>query len=166
MSATPAEQAVHSLRRAGLTLATAESLTGGGLGDAVTSVPGASEVYAGGIVTYATRVKVDLLGVPGDLVERHGVVSAECAAAMASRVRSVVGCDLGVATTGVAGPDPQEGRPVGSVYVAVADASEVVVEELSLSGDRAAIRRDTVAAALRLLVRRIADVSRKPGPGS
>jgi PncC family amidohydrolase len=171
---TSAERAVHTLRRLGLSLATAESLTGGGLGDAVTSVPGASTVYAGGVVTYATRVKVDLLGVPADLVEQHGVVSAQCAAAMASRVRDLVGADVGVATTGVAGPDPQEGKPVGLVYVAVADAAGAVVDELALTGDRLAIRRATVAAALRLLVRRTGSGvdeempagPRKPGVGS
>jgi nicotinamide-nucleotide amidase len=180
VTSTPAEDAVHALRRRGLSLATAESLTGGGLGDAVTSVPGASAVYAGGVVTYATRVKVDLLGVPGALVARHGVVSSQCAAAMASRVRELIGADVGVATTGVAGPDPQEGKAVGLVYVAVAgapgasDAREVVVDELHLSGDRAAIRRAAVAAALRLVVRRLEDEvgqetstgPRKPTAGS
>jgi PncC family amidohydrolase len=166
VSRTPAEQAVHALSGRGLTLATAESLTGGGLGDAVTSVPGASAVYAGGVVTYATRVKVDLLGVPVEVVDRHGVVSSECAAAMASRVRELVGADLGVATTGVAGPDPQEGKPVGLVYVAVADGSGASVEELSLTGDRAAIRHATVEAALGLLVRRVAAEESEETPSS
>src|SRR3954454_15537531 len=131
VTSSPAEQVVHTLRSRGVTLATAESLTGGGLGDAITSVPGASAVYAGGVITYATRVKVDLLGVPKDVVEQHGVVSSECAAAMAGRVRDLVGADVGVATTGVAGPDPQEGKPVGLVYVAVADQAGVAVYELS-----------------------------------
>lgn len=164
MIPTPAERAVRALRRLGLTLATAESLTGGGLGEAVTSVPGASAVYAGGVVTYATRLKVDLLGVPADVVARHGVVSAECAASMAGRVRDLAGTDVGLATTGVAGPDPQEGRPVGRVYVAVADAAEVEVEELSLTGDRAAIRRASAEAVLDLLVRRLED-RLQPDPG-
>ena len=173
MTPTPAAQAVQVLRAQGLTLASAESLTGGGLGEAVTTVPGASTVYAGGVVTYATRLKVELLGVPADVVAEHGVVSSECAAAMAGRVRELVGADVGVATTGVAGPDPQEGKPVGLVYVAVADATGVAVEELSLTGDRAAIRGATVAAALGLLVRRIGPASEetpgdswKPGTGS
>src|SRR5947209_10229011 len=113
MTETPAARAVGALRRLGLTLATAESLTGGGVGDAVTSVPGASDVYAGGVVTYATRVKVELLGVPAVVVERHGVASAERAAAMAGRVRSGGGADVGVATTGVAGPGRAAGKPVG-----------------------------------------------------
>ena len=173
MTSSPAEAAVHALRERGLTLATAESLTGGGLGEAVTTVPGASAVYVGGVITYATRLKVDLLAVPSEVVEGHGVVSAECASAMAGGVRELVGADVGVATTGVAGPDPQEGKPVGLVYVAVADPAGVVVEELSLTGDRGTIRQATVTAALDLLVRRIgrpADEtpgdSGKPGTGS
>jgi PncC family amidohydrolase len=139
----------------GLTLATAESLTGGRLGARITDVPGASAVYVGGVISYATRIKTGLLGVPGDLVERHGVVSAPCARAMARGARSVLGADVAVATTGVAGPDRQEGKPRGTVFVAVADADGEDVAELRLEGDRAAVRDATVAAALRLLSRRI-----------
>ena len=146
---------VDLLRARGLTLATAESLTGGAVGEAVTSVPGASAVYAGGVVSYATRVKVELLGVPQGVVDRDGVVSAACATQMAERVRHLVGTTVGLATTGVAGPEPQEGRPAGLVYVAVADASGVETQELSLSGDRAAIRTATVTAALALVGDRI-----------
>src|SRR3954454_23928038 len=173
MTSLPAAQAVHALSSRGLTLATAESLTGGGLGEAVTSVPGSSAVYAGGVVTYATRLKIDLLGVPQDIVDRHGVVSSECATAMAARVRELLGTDVGLAPPGAPGPARQEGKPVGRVYVAVADPSCVVVQELSLTGDRGAIRRATVAAALDLVVRRIqasAEETRgdsgKPGTGS
>jgi PncC family amidohydrolase len=152
---SPAERAVHAARERGLTFATAESLTGGGVGDAVTSVPGASAVYAGGVVSYATRVKVEVLGVPADVVAQHGVVSAECAAAMARGVRALIGADVGVATTGVAGPEPQEGKPVGLVFVAAVDDAGADVEQLALTGDRAAVRSAAVQAALDLLVRRL-----------
>ena len=111
---------VRTLLGRGLTLATAESLTGGAVAAAVVSVPGASNVYVGGVVTYATALKVSLLGVPQDLVDSDGVVSAACARVMAERVRSLTGADVGVSTTGVAGPDPQEGKAPGTVFVAVA----------------------------------------------
>jgi PncC family amidohydrolase len=163
---SPAEDVVELLRQQQLTLATAESLTGGGVGEAVTSVPGSSAVYVGGVVSYATRVKVALLGVPEDVVSREGVVSAACASQMAERVRALVGADVGVATTGVAGPEPQEGKPVGLVYVAVADESDTTVRELRLTGDREAIRRATVAAALELVAGRIRGGSTGSATGS
>jgi nicotinamide-nucleotide amidase len=150
-----AADVVALLGARGLRLATAESLTGGGVGARVTDVPGASAVYVGGVVSYATRVKVELLGVPSSVVDEHGVVSAGCARAMAEGVRTLLGADVGVATTGVAGPDPQEGRPVGTVFVAVADARGVAVAEHRFAGDRAAVRAATVGAVLRLLLDRI-----------
>lgn len=134
-----------------LTIATAESLTGGGLGAQLTSVPGASAAYAGGVISYATRVKVDVLGVPIDIVLGDGVVSAPCARAMAAGVRRVLGTDLGLSTTGVAGPERQEGKPAGTVFVAVADDRGEGVRSLQLSGDRAEIREATTLAALELL---------------
>ena len=139
---------VRLLRDQGLLLASAESLTGGGLGARVTSVPGASAAYLGGVVSYATEVKQGLLGVPADVVERDGVVSAACAEAMAAAVRDLLGADVGVSTTGVAGPDPQEGKPVGLVYVGCADSRGVVAVEHHLSGDREAVRAAAVDAAL------------------
>ena len=146
---------VSALRSAGRTLATAESLTGGGLGATLTGVAGASAVYAGGVVSYATRVKEELLGVDRALVARDGVVSAGCAEAMAEAVRRVVGADVGVSTTGVAGPEPQEGKPVGLVYVGVADGAATVSRELRVEGDRAAVRAGTREAALRLLLEQV-----------
>ena len=135
-----ATSVIGSLATRGLTLATAESLTGGGLGAVLTSVPGSSAAYVGGVISYATRVKVDLLEVPLMIVQGDGVVSAACARAMAAGVRRVLTADIGVATTGVAGPDLQEGKPAGTVFVAVADAQGDAVRALHLDGDRAAIR--------------------------
>jgi nicotinamide-nucleotide amidase len=132
------------------TLATAESLTGGRLAALVTGVPGASRVYVGGVVAYATEVKQDLLGVPAELVARHGVVSAECARAMAEGARSALGAAWAVSTTGVAGPDEQEGKPVGTVFVGVAGPGGATVTALELVGDRHAVQeracREAVAA--------------------
>lgn len=155
-----AADVLHLIEARGLTLATAESLTGGGLGELVTSVPGASAVYVGGVVAYATRLKVDLLGVPAEVVARDGVVSEPCARAMAEGVRRVLGADVGVSTTGVAGPKPQEGRPAGTVFLAVATAGGVTARALRLGGDRTAVREGAIAAALRL----VRDVVAGEGP--
>jgi PncC family amidohydrolase len=137
------------------TIATAESLTGGGVGAALTAVPGSSRAYLGGVVSYATRVKVELLDIPPALVEEHGVVSEQCARAMAQGVRRLLGADVGVATTGVAGPDRQEDQPAGRVFVAVADEAGDEVRGLQLPGDRDAVRASAGEAALDLVARRI-----------
>jgi nicotinamide-nucleotide amidase len=150
-----AASVIAGLVGSSLTLATAESLTGGGVGALLTSVPGASAVYAGGVIAYSGAAKATLLAVPPELVAEHGVVSAPCALAMAAGARVALGADLGVSTTGVAGPDPQEGKPVGLVYVAVADATGREVRELRLSGDRASIRAATTLAALTLVQARM-----------
>lgn len=142
---------VEQLAAGGLSLATAESLTGGRLGALVTGVPGASRVYRGGVVAYATEVKQSVLGVPGALLEQHGAVSGECAEAMALGVREVMGATLGVSTTGVAGPDQQEGKPVGTVFVAVAAETGTASRRLTLAGDRETIREAACGAALSLL---------------
>src|SRR3954454_18298228 len=155
MSLELAAAVLDLLRERGLTLATAESLTGGALGERVTAVAGSSAVYVGGVVSYATRIKVDLLGVPAAVVETDGVVSAACALAMATGVRRVLGADVGVSTTGVAGPDPQEDKPVGLVYVAVVHPAGRSVRELRLQGDREAVRRGARREALMLLEQEI-----------
>jgi len=142
------------------TIAVAESLTGGEVVSALVAVPGASAVLRGGIVAYDTRLKASLLGVDADLLARVGAVHPQVALAMAAGVRRACAvdgrdADLGIATTGVAGPDPQDGRPVGLVYVAVDDADGGVVEEHRFDGGRAAIRAAATAAALRLAADRL-----------
>ncbi len=154
MSSSPSD-VVHALGAHGLSLATAESLTGGALASAVVSVAGASEVYVGGVVAYATELKVSLLGVPQDVVDTDGVVSAACAEAMAHGARARTGADLGVSTTGVAGPDPQDGLAPGTVFVAVSGPRGVDVVALDLEGDRAAVRAAAVDAALDLVLRHV-----------
>lgn len=133
------------------TIATAESLTGGMLASGLTDVPGASRSFVGGVVSYATRVKVSVLGVPPAVVEEHGVVSRACAEAMARGVRERLGATWGLATTGVAGPDEQDGRPVGTVWVAVVGPAVVDARLLTLSGDRAAIRAGACVEVLSLI---------------
>ena len=133
-------------------LATAESLTGGRLGDVLSAAPGASKTYLGGVVSYATEVKQRVLGVSDRTVEEHGVVSAECAAQMATGVRALVGADYAVSTTGVAGPESQEAKPVGLVYVAVAGPDGAVTRRFDFEGERAEIREKAVKAAIDLVL--------------
>jgi PncC family amidohydrolase len=149
---------VHAeLVRRQATLATAESLTGGALGDLISASPGASETYPGGVVSYATEVKTGVLGVRQATVDEYGVVSAECAREMAERVRALLGTDWGVSTTGVAGPTEQEGKPVGTVFVAVAGPDGVQHRQLDLDGDRAQIRQQACVSAAKLVLEALVD---------
>jgi nicotinamide-nucleotide amidase len=136
------------LRSAGATVATAESLTGGRLAVALTETPGASETYVGGVVTYATELKASVLDVDERIIEEHGVVSPECARAMASGVRALTGATYGIATTGVAGPDGQEGKPPGTVFVGIAGPGMVEAVALELTGKRQQVQNRTVREAL------------------
>jgi nicotinamide-nucleotide amidase len=136
------------LERRDATLATAESLTGGRVAAAVTAVPGSSACFVGGVVAYATAVKQSVLGVPRALIEQHGVVSAECARAMASGVRALTGATFGVSTTGVAGPGEQDGIRAGTVYVGVAGPGSHTAVALELSGDRSAVQEQATREAL------------------
>ncbi|HEY1134228.1 MAG TPA: CinA family protein [Nocardioides sp.] len=149
-----AAEALDALVASGASLAVAESLTGGRVAAALTGVPGASRVFRGGVVSYATEVKVDVLGVPPSVVASDGVVSAACAEAMAAGAARALGASHAVATTGVAGPDEQEGKAVGTVFVGIATPAGVRSERLSLAGagDRSGIQAATVEAALRVLL--------------
>lgn len=149
---TDAVELVEILKGARATVATAESLTGGRLAARMSEAPGSSEIFLGGAVTYATEAKVKVLGVPQEVVDEHGVVSAECARAMAEGARRLLGSTYGVSTTGVAGPDTQEGKPVGTVFVGVAGPEGTDVVPLALDGGRDAITTETVAAAVEALV--------------
>ena len=174
--AAPAEAAEPSaaavlaeLGRRGETLATAESLTGGLIGQLLTAVPGASSGYVGGVISYATRLKETLAGVPAATLRALGPVAERTAAAMAVGVADRCGADWGLAVTGVAGPDPQEGHPVGQVFVGLAHPATgwQHVRELRLGGDRAAIRGQTAATALALLAEALREQARNgtTGPG-
>ncbi|MGH3353089.1 MAG: CinA family protein [Nocardioides sp.] len=137
-----------ALREAGATVATAESLTAGRLAALLTEPAGASKTFRGGFVTYATELKHTLLGVPVSVIETAGVVSAECAAAMAAGARERSGATYALSTTGVAGPDQQEGRPVGTVYLGISGPHGETTARLGLSGSRAEIQRDTCLFAV------------------
>jgi nicotinamide-nucleotide amidase len=146
-----AATAIALLTGSGQTVAVAESLTGGLLAAALTGIPGASAAVRGGVVAYATDLKDSLLGVPAGLLARYGAVHPEVAAAMAEGVRRRLAADVGVATTGVAGPDPADGQPVGTVHIAVSGPGGTVRRALALSGDREAVRAASVEHALGLL---------------
>lgn len=149
---------VTMLLERGWTVGTAESLTGGLVCAALTSVPGSSDTVRGGVVSYATDVKADLLGVDRDRLAEVGAVDALVAAQMASGVRRLLGTDVGLATTGVAGPGPADGIPAGTVHVAVSGpwSAEPTTRALALAGDREDVRAGAVAAVLDLVVELLA----------
>ena len=152
MTPGAAAAVVARLQAAGQTLAVAESLTGGLLAAAVVDVPGASQVLRGAVVAYASDLKHSLLGVDAELLARLGAVNPQVAAEMATGVRDRLAADWGLSTTGVAGPDPQDGKPPGTVHVALAGPHGVRTTDLLLPGDRTQVRTATVDAALALLL--------------
>lgn len=140
-------------RLAGKTLATAESLTGGGIGAALTAVPGSSAVYKGGIISYTNEIKRDVLGVPQELLDRYGAVSGWVAGEMVSGVRKLLKTDIAVSVTGLAGPGRDEqGNPVGTVYIGYEDAARAAVYHFRFEGDRDSVRQQTIDAALNLIL--------------
>jgi nicotinamide-nucleotide amidase len=156
MSGHPVERVaadvVHSLVARGLTVAVAESLTGGLVASALIEVPGASRTVRGAIVAYATPLKHDLLGVDAALLGEHGPIHPDVALMMAAGVRERCGADIGIATTGVAGPDSQDGHLPGEVYVAAVMAGRTEVRGLQIEGDRGRVRSLSVVAALELVI--------------
>ena len=138
---------------AGRTLATAESCTGGGIGAALTAISGASAVYKGGIISYCNELKQNLLGVPAELLESSGAVSAPVAEAMAAGVRKVTGADIGVSVTGLAGPGGDEfGNSVGTVYIGYVDGVRCISKVFHFPGDREQVRQKSIEAALKLII--------------
>ena len=149
---TAEERLVELLKARGLTCATAESCTGGGIGSAITSVPGSSAVYLGGVISYANEVKSGVLGVSEDALATVGAVSAETAAQMADGVRRLVGADLAVSVTGIAGPDGGSAdKPVGLVWFGLSSADGTRTEKAIFAGDRARVREQAVMHALGML---------------
>lgn len=146
-----ARAAHEALLARGASVAVAESLTGGLVSGALTMLPGASATFRGGVVAYATDLKTRLLGVDAGLLARRGAVDPAVAEAMARGVRHQLGATYGLATTGVAGPDPQEGHEPGEAYVAVAWPAGTRVSRLAVPGDRGQVRDGVVHAALAML---------------
>ncbi len=147
-----AEELVKTFIERKLTCATAESCTGGGVGFAITSVAGASSIFRGGVISYDNSVKRDVLGVPEDVLRQKGAVSSECAAAMAAGARRLLGTDLAVSITGIAGPGGGSvEKPVGLVWFGLAAASGVSTERKVFPGERDAVRAAAIEHALELL---------------
>lgn len=155
------QAAVEALRKAGKTVSTAESCTAGLLGKRITELPGSSEVYVGGVVTYSNEMKEALLGVPHETLEQYGAVSEQTARSMAENVRRLCKTDLGVAITGIAGPGggtPE--KPVGLVYIAVADETKTEVKQMQIGRggqERELVRYNSASAALDLIRRMVRD---------
>ena len=161
---SPAADVVRLLTVKGETLAVAESLTGGLVAAEITAAAGASKAFRGSVTAYATELKHQLLGVDATLLAQRGAVDPQVAAQMAAGVRKALGADWGLATTGVAGPEPQDGKPVGTVFIALdgpfegasGSAGGGKVEALRLNGDRAEIRMESVRSVLALLLKELA----------
>jgi nicotinamide-nucleotide amidase len=153
------EQAVTAAIGRGMTAATAESLTAGMMAAVLADTPGASAMLQGGVVSYANSVKTGVLGVPGELLAAVGSVDGQVAAAMADGARRVCGADIGVSTTGVAGPDPHDGKAVGTVFIGVATAAGSTSYPYSFEGTRAEIRALACSAALERLLEALSSES-------
>ncbi|MEO3810049.1 nicotinamide-nucleotide amidohydrolase family protein [Sphaerisporangium sp. B11E5] len=152
MTTAAAAGVLAALVRRGATVAVAESLTGGLLGATITTAAGASAAFRGGVIAYATDLKAALLGVPEDLLDREGAVHPAVAAAMARGVRDLARATYGLAVTGVAGPDEQDGKPVGTVHIALSGPEPSLWHrDVSLAGSREQIRENTVRESLDLL---------------
>ena len=137
----------------GKTLVTAESLTGGGIGAALTSLSGASSVYKGGVISYTNAVKHAVLGVPEQILETYGAVSQWTAGYMVSGVRKLLDADVAVSVTGLAGPGGDEyGNPVGTVFIGYEDRKQSVVKHCLFSGSREEIRQQTIETALQMVL--------------
>ncbi len=140
-------------RLEGKTLASAESCTGGGIGAALTAIPGSSAVYKGGIISYTNEVKHNLLGVDYNLLDTCGAVSAPVAEAMSAGARKALNADIAVSVTGLAGPGGDDyGNPVGRVYIGYADETRILHREFTFSGNREEVRRQAAMEALKLIL--------------
>lgn len=142
---------LHTLK--GKTLVTAESCTGGGIGTAITAIPGSSAVYKGGIISYCNELKMQLLDVEPAVLAEYGAVSAPTAEAMAMGARIALKADIAVSVTGLAGPDGDEfGNPIGTVYVGYSDIYQTISRKIRISGDRDYVRQQAIQAALKLVL--------------
>ena len=148
-----AQSAIKHLRKHKATLSVAESITGGGIGNELTSIAGSSEVFLGGIIAYSDEVKIKELGVSKTIIKKLSAVSEEVAKEMAIGVRKKFKTDFSIATTGVAGPGRAYGQKAGTVWIAISSPNNTVAIQLALSGDRNSIRKATIESAFALLSR-------------
>jgi nicotinamide-nucleotide amidase len=147
-------QIFNNLKIKNKTLSTAESCTGGLIASSITDIPGASKIFLGGVVVYATEMKKRILKIP-EIVFTYGVISQEMATAMALSVKSLTGSDYSISTTGNLGPDTMEGKPAGLIYIAVATPENVFVKELRFQGDRYFNKINATNEALKFLIEKL-----------
>jgi len=147
---------IKRARKLGVTVATAESITGGGVGEAITAIPGSSDIFLGGIIAYSDASKVSQLGVPKRMLTKYSAVSEEVARTMAESARAHFKADYAIATTGVAGPGKAYGQRVGTVWIAIAGKRETTAIQLALSGDRASVRQAVIESAIAAFTRILA----------
>ena len=150
-----AEQVINLALEQGLSIATAESCTGGGIGAALTAIDGSSKVYAGGIISYSNDVKTNLLDVPKNTIKKHGAVSKQTAKAMASGARKALSTDIAISVTGIAGPTGgSEEKPIGTVWIGLAQKGHATKAAHFLFADasRECVRTDTIVQALKFLI--------------
>ncbi len=147
-----ASEIVKKLSKLGKTLSTAESCTGGLIASTITDIPGASRIFLGGMVVYATEMKHKLLGVSEETF-KYGVISSQMADAMALKIKILTGSDYSIATTGNLGPETMEGKPEGLIYIAVAEEQKIHIKEIYLKGDRLSNKQNTTLHALNLLLK-------------
>jgi nicotinamide-nucleotide amidase len=148
-----AKEIVKLLKKKKATLATAESITGGGLGSAITDISGASDVFLGGVIAYSDEAKINELQIPKAFIKKHTAVSEEVAIAMAVSVREKFGGKYAIATTGVAGPGKAYGQKAGTVWIAIASVNNNYAISLSLAGDRTQVRKATIDSAFAMFSR-------------
>ncbi len=138
---------------AGKTLATAESCTGGGIGAALTAIPGSSAVYKGGVISYTNEIKEHILGVDGEVLARYGAVSSQVAQAMAEGAKKLLQTEIAVSVTGLAGPDGDDrGNPVGTVFIGYCDGIKSYAKEYLFNGDRESVRNLAIETALHIIL--------------
>ncbi len=159
-SDSPASEILKELNKKGLRLSTAESLTGGLLASAFVDSPGASSVFVNGAVTYSNESKIKILGVKKQTLDMHGAVSGETAEQMAVGIKKISNADIGLSTTGIAGPDSDDdGKPVGLVYIGLCLKEKTIVKKLQLKGSRTEIRLAAVASVLDTLKKELKNIN-------
>lgn len=153
MSVELAEKCGRKLRQSGKTLAVAESCSGGLIGHLITEVPGSSDYFIGGVISYSNQVKADQLGVEQAILEQHGAVSVQTAEAMAAGIRRLLGTDFGLSVTGIAGPSGgTDQKPVGLTWIGLSAEDGRVAERYLFEGDRSQVKQQAAEAALKLLL--------------
>ncbi len=149
------EELVELLKQKNLTLSCVESLTGGLFASSITSIPGVSKIFKGGVVTYWTSIKEDVVHVDKDIIKQYGVVSSQCALEMARHGQELLTSDICISFTGNAGPDVMENKPVGLVYIGLKIKDKEFVKELHLQGNRQEIRNKCIIEGCKLIFEKI-----------